>query len=100
MNFLELWNRWKIRKWGKYILVLVMFLIVYLFIGDNSMVQFIRRGREIRHLEEQRDLYRKGAQEAEREIQTLNHTDSLEQYAREHYFMHEKGEDIYLVEEN
>ena len=99
MSIAEFWETIKIRKWGKYVITIVAFLVVFLFIGDQSLIQFMRRGREIRHLEEQRDLYREEANKAQRQIQTLNQPDSLEQYAREQYFMHTPNEDIYLVEE-
>ena len=99
MTFSEFWTTIKIRKWGKYILTLLIFAVVFLFIGEQSVVHFIRRGREIRHLEEQRDMYREGAAKAEQEINTLHQPDSLERYAREHYSMHTPNEDIYLVEE-
>ena len=87
MTFSEFWTTIKIRKWGKYVITLLVFLVVFLFIGDQSLIHFMRRGREIRHLE------------AQREILLLQNPDSLEQYAREHYFMHTSNEDIYLVEE-
>ena len=99
MRFSELWDRIKIRSWGKYVLTLAAFLIIYLFVGDQSMLQFAKRGREIRSLEQQRDMYLKQTQEAEKELRTLAVPDSLERFAREQYFMHEKGEDIFLVEE-
>ncbi len=99
MTFSEFWTTIKIRKWGKYILTLLIFAVVFLFIGEQSVVHFIRRGREIRHLEEQRDMYREGAAKAEQEINTLQQPDSLERFAREHYYMHTPNEDIYLVEE-
>ena len=98
-TFSDFWTRLKIRRWGKYVVTIIVFLIVYIFIGDQSMVHFMRRAREINHLEEQRDMYRAGTEDAQRRIQMLHHKDSLERYAREHYFMHESGEDIYLVEE-
>ena len=85
--------------WGKYVIVIVLFLAVYLFIGDQSMLHFWHRAKEIHHLEQQRDMYRAGAEEAQRSLQFLHQPDSLEQYAREHYFMHEANEDVYLVEE-
>ena len=100
MTFSEFWTAIKIRKWGKYVITLLLFFIVYLFIGDHSVVQFVRRGREIRHLEEQRDMYRSATEKAQREIHALHQQDSLEQFAREQYFMHESNEDIYLVEED
>lgn len=99
MKFSEFWNVIKIRKWGKYVVTLVLFGVVFLFVGEQSVIQFVRRGREIRHLEEQRDMYRESAERARREIQTLHQADSLERYAREHYYMHTPEEDIYLVEE-
>lgn len=100
MTFTEFWTSIKIAKWGKYVLTLTVFTIVFLFVGEQSVLNFIRRGREIKHLEEQRDMYRKGSEKAMQEIRTLNSPDSLERYAREHYFMHTPNEDIYLVEEN
>ena len=99
MDFSEFWTSIKIRKWAKYVITILVFAIVFLFIGDQSVMHFIRRGKEIRHLEEQRDMYREGAAKAEQEIRTLNQPDSLERYAREQYFMHAPNEDIYLVEE-
>ena len=99
MTFSEFWTAIKIQKWGKYVLTLITFLAIFLFIGDQSLIQFVKRGKEIRHLEEQRDMYRSASDKAQREIQTLNQPDSLERYAREHYYMHTENEDIYLVEE-
>ena len=51
MTFAEFWTNRTVRKWGKYGITIVAFLIVFLFIGDQSMIQFVRRGREIRQLE-------------------------------------------------
>ena len=99
MKISEIWNMLKINKWGKYVITLLVFIVVFLFIGDQSLIQFIRRGREIRHLRQQKEMYMEGTEKAQREIQTLHQPDSLEQYAREHYYMHNANEDIYLVEE-
>ena len=92
-------DRLKIRKWGKYAITILVFAVVFLFIGEQSLIQFVRRGREIRHLEEQRDLYREGAEKAQREMNALHQTDSLERYAREQYHMHKANEEIFLVDE-
>ena len=92
-------DRLKIRKWGKYAITILVFAVVFLFIGEQSLIQFVRRGREIRHLEEQRDLYREGAEKAQREMNALHQTDSLERYAREQYYMHNSNEEIFIVEE-
>jgi len=99
MKFPEWITHGKWQTWAKYIITLLIFLVIYLFVGDQSMLNFAKRGREIRHLEEQRDRYLEGAEQAQREIQVLQQHDSLETFAREHYYMHEQGEDIYLVDE-
>lgn len=99
MTFSDFWTTIKIRKWGKYVITLIAFLVIFLFVGDQSLLHFIRRHREIRHYEEQRDMYLEGAEKAQREIQMLQNPDSLERYAREQYFMHTPNEDIYLVDE-
>ena len=92
-------DRLKIRKWGKYAITILVFAVVFLFIGEQSLIQFVRRGREIRHLEEQRDLYLEGAEKAQREMNALHQTDSLERYAREQYYIHKANEEIFLVDE-
>ena len=99
MTFSEFWASVKIQKWGKYVITVLAFLVIFLFVGDQSILRFIHRHREIRQLEEQRDMYRSQTEEAQLEIQMLQNPDSLERYAREHYYMHTPNEDIYLVEE-
>lgn len=99
MNFSEFWISIKIQKWGKYAITLLAFLIVFLFVGDQSLIRFFHRHREIRQLEEQRDMYRTETEKAQREIQMLQNADSLERFAREHYYMHTPEEDIYLIDD-
>ena len=99
MKISEFWTYIHVRKWGKYVVTILLFLTVFLFIGDQSLVRFVRRHREIRQMEEQRDMYRKATEEAQREILLLHNKDSLERYAREHYYMHNADEEIFLIEE-
>lgn len=99
MKFSEFWTYIQVRKWGKYVVTLLLFLVVFLFIGDQSLIRSIRRHREIQHLEEQRDMYREATEQSQREILLLHNTDSLERYAREHYYMHNPDEEIFLIDE-
>ena len=99
MKFSEFWTYIQARKWVKYVVAVLLFLVVFLFIGDQSLIRFVHRHREIRQMEEQRDLYRSAAEEAQREILLLHNKDSLERYAREHYYMHNADEEIFLIEE-
>ena len=100
MSFSQIWEYIQLKKWGKYIITLLVFCVIYIFVGDQSMVRFMQRGKEIRHLEEQRDAYLEETEKVRREIQSLSHPDSLERFAREQYYMHNANEDIYLVDED
>lgn len=86
------------KRYGKYVITILIFMVVMVFFGDQSLINYVRRSREIRHLEEQRDNYREGIKRAEKGLQVLQNTDSLERYAREHYYMHAENEDVYLLE--
>ena len=86
------------KRYGKYVVTILIFMVVMVFFGDQSLINYVRRSREIRHLEEQRDSYREGIKRAEKGLQVLQNTDSLERYAREHYYMHAENEDVYLLE--
>lgn len=99
MNISDFWTYIQVRKWGKYVLTILLFLVIFLFIGDQSLIRSIRRHREIRQMEQQRDMYREATEQAQREIQMLHNRDSLERYAREQYYMHNEGEEIFLIEE-
>ena len=99
MTIKQFWEQIKIRRWGKYVVTLLAFLAVFLFVGEQSLLHFVHRHREIRRMEEQRDLYRAEAERVEQEIRILQDADSLERFAREHYYMHTPNEDIYLIEE-
>ena len=99
MTIKQFWEQIKIRRWGKYVVTLLAFLAVFLFVGDQSLLHFVHRHREIRRMEEQRDLYRAEAERVEQEIRILQDADSLERFAREHYYMHTPNEDIFLIEE-
>lgn len=98
-------NGSKIRDWSKkyllnkYSITLFVFLVVFVFIGDRSLIQRIRRSHQIHQLERRLEQYRQGTQEAQRELMILQNPDSLEKYARENYFMHTKDEEVYIVPE-
>lgn len=95
----KLWQG--IRKYllNKYIVTLLAFAFVVAFVGDQSLYNRIERAIQIRHLEQQRDDYRQGIEAAKHELELLQNKDSLERYAREHYYMHTENEDVYVVKD-
>lgn len=97
------WQRiwYVLRKYilNKYILTLLVFGIVMLFVGNQSILNRLQRNSEIRQLEQQRDSYKSGTRELKEQTESLQCKDSLERFAREQYYMHTEGEDVYIVED-
>ncbi len=95
-------SRWeRIRKHipNKYVLTLIVFGMVFIFSSDRGLIRLAKRRHEIRGVEQQRDRYRQGIEKAQRDLEILQNRDSLERFAREHYYMHAKDEDVYLVDD-
>lgn len=90
-----------IRKYvlNKYVLVCVTFGVVFVFVGEQSILKGIQRRRQIRQIEQQIRATRADIEATQRKINWLRSTDSLEQFAREQYYMHAPGEDVYIVKE-
>ena len=84
---------------NKYVIVLLIFGFVMFFVGEQSIRVRLHKARQISELEEQRDKYQQGIEEAQRELQILQSTDSLEKYAREKYLMHADNEEVFLISE-
>ncbi len=95
-------SRWeRIRKHipNKYVLTLIVFGLVFFFSSDRGLIRLAKRRHEIRGVEQQRDRYRQGIEKAQRDLEILQNRDSLERFAREHYYMHAKDEDVYLIDD-
>jgi len=83
---------------NKYAIVVVVFAVIMIFIGDHSLIQFCKRAKKINDIEEQIQQTNQQIQQTQRTMQMLDNTDSLERFARENYMMHTDKEDVYLVE--
>ena len=83
---------------NKYVIVIAIFAVLFIFVGDHSLIQFVKRATKIRSMEQQIQQTNHEIKEAEHTLQILENTDSLERFAREKYFMHTDKEDVYLVE--
>jgi len=89
------WARWFLLN--KYVVVVLIFLPVFLFVGEQSLVNMCKRSVQIRRLERQLQSKNEEKARCRRALNTMTSTDSLERYAREHYYMHAPEEDVYLV---
>ena len=82
---------------NKYAITLYLFAIVYLFVGNQSLVKRLGKAREMREIKQEIQLINQQTQSIENMLNSLDNKDSLERYAREHYHMHADGEVVYLV---
>ncbi len=89
----------KLRKFfiNKYAITLYLFAIIYLFVGNQSLVKRLAKAREIRDTKLEIQFINQQTQSIENMLNSLDNKDSLERYAREHYHMHADGEVVYLV---
>lgn len=83
---------------NKYVIVIVVFASIFVFVGDHSLIQFVKRAKKIRSMEQQIEATNQDIREAEHTLRILENTDSLERFAREKYLMHTDQEDVYLVD--
>ena len=94
-------NYWqKLRKLliNKYAITLYLFALLFVFVGDNSFIQYIKRAKKMRALEQQLEITNGEIKHAQSVMQSLDNVDSLERFAREQYKMHTDKEDVYLIE--
>lgn len=90
----------KVRKVliNKYAITIYAFAVIMTFVGEHSLIQFVKRSKQIAEIESQIDHTNQQIIQSERSMHMLNDTDSLERFAREQYHMHAENEDVYIIE--
>ena len=94
-------NYWqKIRKVliNKYAIALLVFALLFMFFGDHSLIQYLKRAKKMRALEAELVQTQQNIEQAEAVMRVLDDVDSLERFAREQYRMHAPNEDVFIVE--
>ena len=85
---------------NKYFIVTFAFVIIITFIDKNSIIRFIDLSIDKYRQERVMKQYRKDIVELDKKIKELTYDrDSLEKFARENYYFHEKDEEIFIVRE-
>ena len=100
MNWARIWEITRKYILNKYIIVLLVFGVVMIFVGNQSAIQRMRRARTIDSLRTERDMYYDRSQQLDDKLRALRSSkDSLERFARERYLMHCENEDVYIVKD-
>ena len=83
---------------NKYAITLYVFAVLFIFIGEQSLINQISRKREIRKTRREIEQIKSETAEASNLLQSLENKDSLERFAREQYKMHTDKETVYLID--
>ena len=84
---------------NKYFIVGLIFLVWICFFDTNNVGQMIRSRVTLRRQQRQIEFYKREISDMDRKLQQLrSERDSLEKFAREEYYYHQDGEDVYVIE--
>ena len=83
---------------NKYAITLFIFAVLFIFIGEQSLINQFSRSLEIRETKQDIQRIQTETLHKEQTLRSLANPDSLERFAREQYNLHEVGEDVYIVE--
>ena len=90
---------WSYIRRHKYSITILIFLLIYIFIDENSLWRQRQYSSEINTLKEEIEKYR---QEYEESTLMLNELDdnpnAIEQIAREKYLMKKANEDVFIID--
>ena len=84
----------------KYLITVAAFLVIIVFLDENSLIQRNKHRQEINALTAEIEKYRKQYEEDTETLKELmNNPQVLEKIAREKYKMKKPNEDIFVFEE-
>lgn len=96
----SIWTKIKPILLNKYLLVLIVFAIFFIFFGNYSYIKRWKTNNNIKQLEKEISIYKNEIEENKEKMQELQSSDeNLEKFAREQHLMKKKNEDIFIIEE-
>ena len=91
---------WKYIRQHKYLITILVFLLVVVFLDENSLMKRAQYRQEISTLKSEIQKYRTQYNEDTQKLKELMENPvALEKIAREKYFMKKPNEDIFIIEE-
>ena len=89
----------KIRLGERFWVILTVAIILFtLFIIGRNAITVVKVHHRIRQLNREKAVYEKRITEDSTLLEKLKYDEELEQYAREHYHMQRRNEDVYIME--
>ena len=95
----DFYNKY-LAKINAYWLVIIVFRVLTLTLGDSSLYKRYTYDQKIRSLEKEIKHYQKEIEINSKKLNDL-HTDKegLERFAREEYFMKKPNEDVFIIKD-
>lgn len=95
----DFYNKY-LAKINAYWLVIIVFLVLTLTLGESSLYKRYTYDQKIRSLEKEIKHYQKEIEINSKKLNDL-HTDKegLERFAREEYFMKKPNEDVFIIKD-
>ena len=91
---------WTYIRKHKYLITIAAFLVIIVFLDENSLIQRAKHQQEINTLNSEITKYRKQFEEDTEKLKELtNNPVAMEKIAREKYLMKKPNEDIFIFEE-
>lgn len=85
---------------NKYFISILIFLMIFLFFGENNLMVISRLQGELNALNREADMLAEDIKQDSLEAASLmGNKDALEAYGREHYYMKRPDEDIFILKE-
>lgn len=85
---------------NKYVVVLTLFTVFVAFFDEHSLIHRFQSHQRINKMEEELKFYEKEIKATkQKKIELQSSDENLEKFAREHYYMRRKNEDIFIIKE-
>ena len=92
-------NRKEQRSFLRYAIVATALFLLFLFLKKDSIITWVQAGFTLRRQERQIEQLQQENAEMDRKIRMMKgDRDTLERFAREHFYFAEPGDDVYIIE--
>ena len=92
-------NKKEQRSFLRYAIVATALFLLFLFLKKDSIITWVQAGFTLRRQERQIEQLRQENAELDRKIRMMKgDRDTLERFAREHFYFAEPGDDVYIIE--
>ena len=87
-----------LKRYWHWLTATLVFIVLVVFFSKQPLVDYVRTKASVRRLKDEREVYEKQIRSDSIFLENLKDDAFLEKYAREKFYMHAEGEEVYLFE--